>query len=253
MADTVAREHTLIDVDRAVIRFAGDSGDGMQLTGRPLHHVLGAVRQRPVHPAGLPGRDPGAGRDPGRRLRLPGPHLRPRHPHPGRPPERAGGDEPGGPQGQPRRPHRRRAPSSSTATPSTSGPCTRPATRRNPLTDGSLSRVHGVRGADDLAHPGGGEALGHQAPRRRAVQELLRPRPHQLAVHPPARSRPSSGSRALRQDADGRRGQHPGVQGRLELRRDGRAVPDHLRGQAGPARARHLHQHLRATPPWPGA
>jgi 2-oxoglutarate ferredoxin oxidoreductase subunit alpha len=33
MTDTVAQNHSLIDVDRVVIRFAGDSGDGMQLTG----------------------------------------------------------------------------------------------------------------------------------------------------------------------------------------------------------------------------
>jgi 2-oxoglutarate/2-oxoacid ferredoxin oxidoreductase subunit alpha len=33
MADTASRERTVVDQDRAVIRFAGDSGDGMQLTG----------------------------------------------------------------------------------------------------------------------------------------------------------------------------------------------------------------------------
>jgi 2-oxoglutarate ferredoxin oxidoreductase subunit alpha len=33
MADLAAREHPLQEVDRVVIRFAGDSGDGMQLTG----------------------------------------------------------------------------------------------------------------------------------------------------------------------------------------------------------------------------
>jgi 2-oxoglutarate/2-oxoacid ferredoxin oxidoreductase subunit alpha len=33
MADTAAREHTLQELDQVVIRFAGDSGDGMQLTG----------------------------------------------------------------------------------------------------------------------------------------------------------------------------------------------------------------------------
>src|ERR1700678_3722108 len=33
MADTASRERTVVDLDRAVIRFAGDSGDGMQLTG----------------------------------------------------------------------------------------------------------------------------------------------------------------------------------------------------------------------------
>ncbi len=33
MADTAARERAAVELDRAVIRFAGDSGDGMQLTG----------------------------------------------------------------------------------------------------------------------------------------------------------------------------------------------------------------------------
>src|SRR5579871_6346915 len=33
MADTASRERAIVDQDRAVIRFAGDSGDGMQLTG----------------------------------------------------------------------------------------------------------------------------------------------------------------------------------------------------------------------------
>src|SRR6202453_4538981 len=33
MADTASRVRPVVDLDRAVIRFAGDSGDGMQLTG----------------------------------------------------------------------------------------------------------------------------------------------------------------------------------------------------------------------------
>jgi len=33
MADTAAREHTLQELNHVIIRFAGDSGDGMQLTG----------------------------------------------------------------------------------------------------------------------------------------------------------------------------------------------------------------------------
>src|SRR5712691_10534915 len=33
MTDTAAREHSLEALHRVVIRFAGDSGDGMQLTG----------------------------------------------------------------------------------------------------------------------------------------------------------------------------------------------------------------------------
>ena len=33
MADTAARDHAVETLDRVIIRFAGDSGDGMQLTG----------------------------------------------------------------------------------------------------------------------------------------------------------------------------------------------------------------------------
>src|SRR3984893_17912451 len=33
MADTAAREHPLQALDHVVVRFAGDSGDGMQVTG----------------------------------------------------------------------------------------------------------------------------------------------------------------------------------------------------------------------------
>ncbi len=46
----------------------------------------------------------------------------------------------------------------------------------NPLTDGSLRRLHRLRGADDLHHPGGLQGGRRQAPRRRALEELLRPR-----------------------------------------------------------------------------
>ena len=54
-------------LDRVIIRFAGDSGDGMQLTGDRFTAGVGRVRQRPVDAAQLPGRDPGA-----RRARCPG-------------------------------------------------------------------------------------------------------------------------------------------------------------------------------------
>ena len=45
-----------------VIRFAGDSGDGMQVTGIAVHDRVGAGRQRPRNAARLPRRDPRAGR-----------------------------------------------------------------------------------------------------------------------------------------------------------------------------------------------
>ena len=89
--------------------------------------------------------------------------------------------------------------------------------------------------------------------RRRAVEELLRPRPDLLDVHPPGRSRSSSGSRrSYATEADGARRQPGGVRGRTELRRDRRAVRPPLRGAAGDPRAGHLHATSTATPRSPG-
>ncbi len=68
---------------------------------RPLHRRHRARRQRPLDPAGLPGRDPRPGRHPRRRVGLPDPVRLARHPHPRRPPEHAGGDEPGGAESAP--------------------------------------------------------------------------------------------------------------------------------------------------------
>ena len=47
-------------LDQVVIRFAGDSGDGMQLTGDQFTQETAALGQRPVDAAQLPGRDPRA-------------------------------------------------------------------------------------------------------------------------------------------------------------------------------------------------
>ena len=74
-------------LDRVVIRFAGDSGDGMQLTGDRFTQETAHVRQRPVDAAELPGRDPRASGHAARRLVLPAALRRPRHPDAGRPPD----------------------------------------------------------------------------------------------------------------------------------------------------------------------
>ena len=84
-----------INYKKPVIRFAGDSGDGMQLTGDRFTRssARSATTSRRC-PTSRPRSEPrGHGR---RRVRLPGPHLRPRHHHAGRRPQRARGDEPGG-------------------------------------------------------------------------------------------------------------------------------------------------------------
>ena len=76
-----------------IIRFAGDSGDGMQLTGDRFTSetaLLGNdLATFPDFPAEI--RAPPA---PSRASPTPGPLRRPRHPHPGRRAERARGDEP---------------------------------------------------------------------------------------------------------------------------------------------------------------
>ena len=69
--------------------------------GRPLHVRQRLVRQRPLHAARLPRRDPRPSRHGERRVELPGPHLRPRHHHARRRAQRARGHEPGGAQGRP--------------------------------------------------------------------------------------------------------------------------------------------------------
>ena len=97
-------------------------------------------------------------------------------------------------------------------------------------------RLHGLRGADDRRSRK--EAVAgarRQAPRRRAVEELLRPRPR-LAGCTPGRSTPTLDvdRAAVRgKDAAGR-GQHRRLQGRLRLRRDGRAVRARLSRSSRP-------------------
>ena len=124
------RPETPEPIDRVVIRFAGDSGDGMQLDRRPLHQTSApssattsppspTSRPRSVRPAGT----------------LAGVSAFQVHisDHDildaGRLAERARRDEPGGAQGQHRRACPRARPSSSTSTPSRSATWRRPATR----------------------------------------------------------------------------------------------------------------------------
>ena len=254
VSDTADAPSTPHELDRVIIRFAGDSGDGMQLTGDRFTSASAAVRQRPGDAAGVPGRDPRPGRHPGRRLRLPGPHLRPRHHHAGRRAQRAGGDEPGGAAGRARRAragrhahrqhrHLRRA------QPGQGRLRDEPA---RPTAASTATRVYEVPMTaltKEACAP-----LGREAPRRRAVEELLRPRPRLVDVHPARSSRRSSGSRSssasnpLVRDAN------------LAAFQAGHAFGetaelfDHpLRGQAGAARARASTPTSPATPRWPGA
>ena len=115
----------------------------------------------------------------------------------------------------------------------------------NPLADGSLAGLHRLRGSDDLDHHRGVEGRRGQAPRRRALEELLRPRPDQLALHPPHRGDHRLDRGEVRRQAAGHGGQPPGLQGRVPLRRDRRAVRVLVPGEAGHAGAGRVRQHHR--------
>ena len=254
MADTAAREtRPAVELDRAVIRFAGDSGDGMQLTGDRFTtssaifgNDLSTLPDFPAEiraPAGtLAGVSAFQVHISDHDILTPGDH-----------PERAGRHEPGRPQDQRRRPDRRRDAHRQQRRLRRAGP-DQGRLCRQPADDGSLGALHGLRGADDLAHPGGRQAVRHQAPRRRAVQELLRSRPGQLAVHPAHRADRSSGSRQ-------RFGKTPMVAEANTLAfkagwnfgETAELFPSTYEVKPAALRAGQLHQHLRATPRSPGA
>ncbi len=193
ISEKQAAERTLSDV---VIRFAGDSGDGMQLTGTQFTNtsaLLGNdLATLPDFPAEI--RAP-AGTLAGR-LGLPGPHRRPRHPHAGRRARRAGGDEPGGAQDQPRRPqarrHRHRQHRRVRRRATSRRPATRPTRSRTaastglPLFTGRRSRTLTRRALEDS---------GLDTKTAGPLQELLRARHVLLALQPADRDHDRSGSR----------------------------------------------------------
>ena len=83
----------------------------------------------------------------------------------------------------------------------------------NPLNDGSLANVPGLRGADDVDHGRGDQAARREAARRRALEELLRARADLLDVHAPDRAARRLDQEALREPAAGARGEPRRVQG----------------------------------------
>ena len=183
---------------------------------------------------------------------LPGPHLRPRHPHPGRRAQRARRDEPRRAQGQPRRARAGRRRSSSTPTRSTSATSTRPATTANPLDDGSLAAYRVVQVPMTTITLEATKELGREAARRRAVEELLRPRPDLVDVHPAGRAdRRVDRARSSRTAPLVRDANLAAFKAGLQLRRDRRAVRAPVRDRSPrsstPGRVPQHHRQPRAV------
>jgi hypothetical protein len=239
-AVAAGQRHHSQDLRVGDVRFAGDSGDGMQLTGTasPAPAPCSATtwpRCRSSRPRS--GRPP-APSPASRRSRSTSPTTT--SPRPGDAPnvlvamnpaalrKRAARLE--GRHGHRQRRHLR---------PSATSP--RPATR-NPLEDGSLDGYTVYEVPMTSLTKEAVRAPRREAPRRRAVEELLRPRAGVVDVHPPGEPTLEWIEQKFAKDPRSRR-QRRRVQGRARLRRDRRAVRPPLRGQARAPRPGHLHQH----------
>ena len=230
-------------LDRVIIRFAGDSGDGMQLTGDRFTSETASfgndLSTLPNFPAEI--RAP-AGTLPGC-LQLPAALRRPRHPHPGRRAERAGRDEPGRAEGEHRGCAARRGDHRQHRRVHQARRWPRSATTTSPLEDGSLDGYQRPPGAADHADRRGAQGVRALPARRPSARKnmfalgLL-----SLDVPPADRGHREVPADEVRQEAADRRGEHRRVPGGLELRRDDRGLRRLLRGRAGhhglPRRAR---------------
>ena len=126
----------------------------------------------------------------------------------------------------------------------------------NPLARRLPGRLHRLRGADDLAHPGGVRADRASSPATPSARKNLFALGLLSLALQPARPSPTLDwiVEPLRQDPPGRRGQHAGLQGRLQLRRDGRALRVATTRSAGrPSWPRRPTATSPATRRWPGA
>ena len=122
-----------------------------------------------------------------------------------------------------------------------------PARRRQPR------QLSGVARADDQPHEGGLHPPRREATRCRTVEELLRPRTGVVDVHPTDRRDARLDRRTVRQERTGA-GRQPGVvPRRIQLRRDHRGRRPPLRGPSGPAHPPASTRASPATPRWPGA
>ena len=228
-------EKTVEKLDRVVVRFAGDSGDGMQLAGSRftdatavLGNDLATLPDFPAEiraPAGtLHGVSAFQIHFASRDILTPGDHpnvlvaMNPAALKTNLDARRAG-----------RHGDRQRGRASPTPT------CARPATPSNPLDDDSARRLPGLPRADDArsrcARPRTSRASARAT--RRAPRTSSRSGSC-LDVRPPDRRRPSTGSRrSSPTKPDGARRQPRRLPRRLQLRRDGGAAGGPLRGQAG--------------------
>ena len=124
----------------------------------------------------------------------------------------------------------------------------------NPLEDDSLAELPGVPGPDHDADGRGARGPPAVVEGQAAREEHVRAGPHVASCTRGRSSRPSAGSseKFAPQPRD-RQGQHHRAAGRLGVRRDDRDVRPRLRGRAGVAARRAATARSPATRRWPSA
>ena len=240
-------EHDVQELDRVTIRFAGDSGDGMQLTGTQFTRTAAVFGNDVSTFPDYPRRDSRPRGLAAGRVRVPDQLLGLGHLHPGRRAGRARGDEPGGAQDEHRRPaggrradrqQRRVHP----AEPQQGGLRDEPA---RPTARSSTSRCSRSRSAASTsASLDGLEMTSKQKDLTKNFFALgLMFWLYERSMDPTiALDRPE-----VRRAADRRRGEHAGAQGRLRVRRDDRDVPHDVPRPEGEAAPRARTATSRAT------
>ena len=238
-------------LESVVIRFAGDSGDGMQLTGSAVHQRRRARRQRPRDLPGLPGRDPRPRRARCRASAASSSTSRPDEVFtPGDAPDVLVAMNPAAlktnladlqAERHADRQHRRLQRDRTSR---------RPATRRTRSRTARLERLPASSAVDitELTRRRRSKELGPRPAKSHALQELLRARAcatGSTTARSSTTHRTGSTSK-FAQQARARRGQRARAQGGLRLRRDHRAVRTSTY-EVPPAkhRARPLPQHHR--------
>ena len=260
--DTKALDPDVQELDRVTIRFTGDSGDGMQLTGTQFtrtaavygNDISDAARTTPRRSAPRPARCRAsrASRSASARARSTRPGDQPDvlvAMNPAALKTNVGDLPAGGAL----------IVNSDAFTPAN---LSKAGYASNPLTDGSLKQYALFEIPISTLNERSLEGLEHDQQAEGPDQELLRPRDHVLALRPGNRGDDPLDRRQVRQAARHRRGEQAGAQGRLRVRRDDRDLPHPLPGRAGPSRAGHVPQHHRQRgdraracwPPrsWPG-
>ncbi len=218
-------------LDRVVIRFAGDSGDGMQLTGDRFTSESAAFGNDLSTLAELPGRDPRAAGHHGRRLVVPGALRRPRHPHPGRRARRPRRDESGRAARQPRR----HAPGQDDHRGQPRLHRTQPdqgRLRRQPARGRHAHRLRGDRDRPDRDDDRGGQGVRPLPQGRQPREEHVRTRAAVVDVRTADRDHDRVPRSPFRQGPGHPRRQRDRVQRGVVLRRDDRGVRGAVRDQA---------------------